>query len=91
VTHEHYRDAYRYGLTSADRHADRRFEDVEPDLRAGWEAARGRSSMTWDDARGAVRHAYVRRIERLSRPATVTAAGDRTGTACDRPVSNVKA
>jgi hypothetical protein len=59
-THEHYRPAYRYGLSSYDRHAGKRFDDVETDLRSGWDQARGTSTMGWDDARGAVRHAYDR-------------------------------
>src|SRR5262245_31167507 len=82
VTHEHYRRAYRYGLSSAERHHDRRFDDVEPDLRTGWDTARGTSTMSWDDARPAVRHAFIRRTELRTSPTTVPAAGDRTGTAC---------
>jgi uncharacterized protein (TIGR02271 family) len=62
-THEHYRDAYRYGLSASDRYRDRRFEDVEPDLRAGWEHARGTSTMSWDNAREAVRDAFNRTIQ----------------------------
>src|SRR5436190_17349665 len=45
VSYEQYRDAYRYGLTSSDRHSGRRFEDVEPELQTGWDAARGPSAM----------------------------------------------
>jgi hypothetical protein len=89
VTHDHYRNAYRYGLTSADRHSGRRFEDVEPDLRSGWDTARGTSTMGWDDARGAVRHAFVRRTEvRSAGTGTVTASGDRSGAACERPAGH---
>jgi len=62
-THEDHRDAYRYGLAASDRYRDRRFEDVEPDLRTGWGHARGTSTMSWDDARGAVRDAFNRTIQ----------------------------
>jgi len=62
-THEHYRDAYRYGLASCERYAGRRFEEVEPDLRTGWDTARGTSTMKWDDARDAVRHAFDRTVQ----------------------------
>ena len=62
-THEHYREAYRYGLAASDRYHDRRFEDVEPDLRAGWEHARGTSTMSWDHAREAVKDAFDRTVQ----------------------------
>ena len=99
VTHEHYRDAYRYGLTSSERHTGRRFDEVETDLRSGWDSARGTSTMAWDDARDAVRHAYDRGSQHRSGTATtgatITAAGDRAGAAGDRPAThqtgNVKA
>lgn len=61
-THEDYRSAYRYGLEAGERYPGKRFEDAEPELRAGWDQARGRSAMTWDEARGAVKHAFDRTI-----------------------------
>lgn len=93
-THDRYRDAYRYGLTSSTVHHGKRFEDVEPELRTGWDTARGTSTLAWDDARDAVRHAFNRGTQ--AHPGTViTATGDRTGMACDRPATrpsgNVKA
>jgi uncharacterized protein (TIGR02271 family) len=78
-THEHYRDAYRYGLTSATTHTGRRFEDVEPDLRSGWEKARGTSAMRWDDARGAVRHAFDRTVQLREEQLRVTKTPVQTG------------
>jgi len=62
-THENYRDAYRYGLTGAHTNEGRRFEEAEPDLRAGWDKARGTSTLTWDQARDAVRHAFGRTVQ----------------------------
>lgn len=95
LTHEHFRPAYRYGIISAERFGGRRFDEVEPDLRAGWDAARGTSMLSWDEARDATRHAYDRHALARFGAATITAAGDRVGTACDRPATrgtgNVKA
>ena len=62
-THERYREAYRYGLACHDRYRDRRFEEVEPDLRAGWDRARGTSTMSWNEARGAVKDAFDRTVQ----------------------------
>jgi hypothetical protein len=79
VTHEHYRPAYRYGLSSYDRHQGRRFDEVEHDLRSGWDQARGASTMSWDDARGAARHAYDRiGTHRATCPTGTTGSAART-------------
>jgi len=60
-TPDTYRSAYRYGLTTAStHHAGKRYEDVEADLRSGWEKSRGTTDLGWDHARGAVRHAFDR-------------------------------
>lgn len=81
-TPEHFRHAYHYGLLSAERHAGRRFDDVEPDLRTGWDTARGTCPLAWDDARDAVRHAYDRRCQARTGATVVTVAA-----ACDRPAN----
>jgi hypothetical protein len=60
-THETYRPAYRYGLSAYDRYMDRRFDEVEPDLRTGWTEARGDCPLPWENARGAAKHAFERR------------------------------
>lgn len=63
VTHstpETYRPAYRYGIASALRNTGKRYTDVEAQLSSGWAKARGNSTLTWDQARAAVRHAYER-------------------------------
>jgi uncharacterized protein (TIGR02271 family) len=51
--------AARTGTTSGSATA-RRFEDVEHDLRSGWEKAKDRANLSWDQAKGAVRHAFDR-------------------------------
>lgn len=61
-THEHFRNAYRYGVTCATNYPDRRFEDVEPEMRSSWNEARGNSSQSWDQARDAARDAFDRTI-----------------------------
>lgn len=67
--YEHYRPAYRYGWESRTRFpADRRFDDVEPDLERGWDDYRGTSGLGWTDAREATRDAWTR-IERRRRDA----------------------
>jgi uncharacterized protein (TIGR02271 family) len=76
---ESYRPAYHYGLQSAERHAGRRFEDVEPELRTGWDAARGNCPMGWDDARDAVRHAFDRTVQLREEKLQVTKTPVKTG------------
>ena len=78
-TADHYRDAYRYGLTSADTYHGRRFEDVEGDLRTGWDKARGTSTLSWDEARDAVRHAFDRTIQLKEEQLRVTKTPVETG------------
>lgn len=62
-SHETFRPAYRYGIEHAASRQDTRFEDVEPELEAGWETYRGESSMGWDRARGAARDAWDRTLQ----------------------------
>lgn len=58
-----YRDAYHYGLSAKCHLGERRYEDVEPNLRSDWDRQRESKKLSWDDARPAIRHAYCRRIE----------------------------
>lgn len=53
-----YQPAYRYGRTSQAMFAGRRFEDVEPQLAAGWERARDNSRLAWAQAREAIRDGW---------------------------------
>ena len=64
-SYDHARPAYQFGHTAglhADA-ADRRFEDVEPELRRGWES-QGATGQPWDNVRGHVADAYSRGQER---------------------------
>jgi hypothetical protein len=57
-TFDTYVPAYRYGATAESQYGEGRFDDIEGDLRSGWEG-----DMEWEDARGAVRDAYDRSAE----------------------------
>jgi hypothetical protein len=60
--YETWQPAYRYGFESAGRHKGKRWEDVETNLRSGWdtyEHRRDRTS-TWEQVKGAVRDAWDR-------------------------------
>lgn len=78
-TFETYEDAYRYGGESESQFQGRRFDDVESDIRSGWDSTRNRGGMTWDRARGAVRDAFDRTCQ-------IRADRSRTGHAIDVPV-----
>lgn len=49
----------------------RRFEDYDNDFRAGWDKVKGQSSLTYDNARDAIRDAFDRRAN-ASRSTTTT-------------------
>jgi hypothetical protein len=57
-----FRPAYRYGTESANRLRGRKWSDVEPELRSGWERYehRGASHSAWADIKDAVRDAWDR-------------------------------
>ena len=61
--YETFAPAYRYGWESYTRYPDRRFEDVEPSLRSGWEKGQWNARLSWERAREAVRDAWLR-VER---------------------------
>lgn len=53
-----YLPAFRYGRQCREQFDGRSFSEVELQLHAGWIAARGDSSLDWEDARCAIRDAY---------------------------------
>jgi len=59
------RPAYQIGhlAGSSDTYADRDFEDVEPELRTGWES-HANAGQAWDDVRDYAREGYGRGQER---------------------------
>lgn len=64
-----YAPAYRYGVQSFMRQPDRRFDEVEPDLSAGWGEVRGESRLDWDRARHASQDAWLRAQDLVERAA----------------------
>lgn len=75
-THETYRPAYRYGVTAGAAHAGKRFDDVEEDLRSGWERE---YDTPWAHARGAVNDAFDRTIRLHEEQLKVDKTREKTG------------
>ena len=59
-TFDYYGPAYQVGWEGRARHHGRRFDDVEPELRAAYERVKTKSSAEWADARAAARAAWNR-------------------------------
>ena len=61
-SYEHYQPGYRYGFESAGRYRGREWNDVEGDLRSGWDRYehRGSHQSTWEDIKDSVRDAWDR-------------------------------
>ena len=64
-TYDDYAPAYRTGYEAAGRYhgQGRRFDEMEPELRADYERVKGKSRLTWERAKDAVRAAW-NRVER---------------------------
>lgn len=58
--YEEYQPAYRYGWESRSKYPGKSFDDVEPELERGWSQSNPKSSMTWVNAKQAVRDAWDR-------------------------------
>ncbi|MFT3857527.1 MAG: hypothetical protein QM742_08540 [Aquabacterium sp.] len=59
-TYEDYGPAYRYGATTYNSYAGRKWEDVEDDLGRGWDESRERSTLDWGRAKHATRASWQR-------------------------------
>src|SRR5262249_15997919 len=79
ATEETYRPAYRYGVDAGTRYAGRRWDEVESDLRSGWEKGRGTSTLTWGQARRPPPDAFDRTIRLHEEQLKVTKQPVRAG------------
>ena len=61
---DYYRPGYRYGFESADRFRGRNWNDVEGDLRSGWDRYEHRGQSKWENVKDAVRDAWDRATNR---------------------------
>ncbi len=56
-----YAPAYQYGNQVRSQYADRKWDDsLEQDIRSGWENAKAKSRLTWEEAKDAARDAFDR-------------------------------
>lgn len=60
VSDEHAAESYRFGLKAEFDHPNETFDEVEPELRAKWEAQRKQDDPHWDDIHGSARAGYER-------------------------------
>ena len=61
---DYYRPGYRYGSESAVRYSGRQWNDVESDLRTGWDRYEHRGQSTWENVKDAVRDGWNRMSNR---------------------------
>jgi hypothetical protein len=59
-TYDDYGPAYRYGIDNYAKYPGRSFDDVESDMSRDWQRAKGKSSLTWDNAKHAARDSWHR-------------------------------
>jgi hypothetical protein len=57
---DYYQPGYRYGFESATKYRGREWNDVESDLRTGWDKYEHRGQSTWEHVKEAVRDAWNR-------------------------------
>jgi hypothetical protein len=60
--YEDFRLAYQYGYEAGVHHMGRTWNDVEPDLRTGWDKFEGKApgGATWENIKDAVKEAWLR-------------------------------
>ena len=77
ATFDDYGPAYRYGVDSYGRYEGRTFDEVESDLSRDWQRAKGKSKLTWDNAKHATRDSWQRVSDAVER--AVPGDSDRDG------------
>ena len=58
--YDYYRPGYEYGYEAANRYRRREWNDIESDLRSGWDRFEHRGQSTWEHMKEAVRDAWNR-------------------------------
>jgi hypothetical protein len=64
-TYDDYAPAYRMGWESRAKYDDGTFDRYEPAFRNDWQSVRGNSRLDWQDAKHAVRAAWMRMEQAL--------------------------
>ena len=62
--YDYYRPGYRYGFEAANRHRGRQWDEVEGELRTGWDRYEHRGQSTWEHVKDAARDAWDRATKR---------------------------
>lgn len=62
-----YGPAYMYGVDNYARYPGRSFDEVEPELAREWQRAKGKSSLTWENAKHATRDSWQRVSDTIER------------------------
>jgi hypothetical protein len=57
---DYWRPGYRYGYESAAKYQGRKWNEIENDLKTGWERFEHRSKATWEQIKDAVRDGWDR-------------------------------
>jgi hypothetical protein len=68
-TFDDYGPAYRYGVDNYSRYPGRSFDSIEADMSRDWQRSKGKSSLTWENAKHAARDSWQRvsdTVERLT-------------------------
>lgn len=68
-TFDDYGPAYQYGVDNYSRYPGRSFDDIEADMSRDWQRSKGKSSLTWENAKHAARDSWQRvsdTVERLT-------------------------
>ncbi len=69
LSYDDYSPALRVGYTGPVRRGEHDFAQVEPQLCEDWKRVKGRSRLSWPDARPAARAAWNRACGRAEHPA----------------------
>jgi len=57
---KNFRPGYQYGFESGQHHMDRSWDEVESDLKTGWDKFEKRGNSTWENVKHAVKDAWHR-------------------------------